>query len=152
MLPERATEFKAKDITLYPRCELEESNLVQNNCHKPFVLFNVLNRLINPPEHTGIIPSALLCDRFCKFFTDKVSSIRAVTHCVVPDPSIIPLCTAVFEDFVPLSFSDLSKTVQGLRHSVCSLDSLPAKLFKDVFDTIGPFILNLINMSLSAPP
>lgn len=55
------------------------SNLVQNNCHKPQVLFNVLNRIINPPEHIGIIPSTILCDRFCEFFTDKVSSIRALT-------------------------------------------------------------------------
>jgi len=47
-------------------------------------------------------------------------------------------------------FSDLPKTVQCLRLSVFSLDSLPAKLFKDSFDTAGPFTLNLINMSLSA--
>jgi len=81
-----------------------------------------------------------------------VLSIRALTHCAVPDddPSIIPLCTAVFEDFIPISFTDLSKTVRCLRHLVCSLDSLPAKVFKDLLDTVGPFILNLINMSLSA--
>lgn len=79
-----------------------------------------------------------------------MSNIRTATHHVVPDPSIVSLCTAVFEDFVPVSITDLSKTVQGLRYSVCSLDSLPAKLFKDVFETIGPFVLSLINMSLSA--
>ena len=50
---------------------------------------------------------------------------------------------------MPISFSDLLKTVQCLRPSVCSLDSLPAKLFKDVFETVGLYILNMINMSLS---
>lgn len=40
--------------------------------------------------------------------------------------------------------------MHGLRPSDCPLDSLPARLFKDVFDFVGPVVLNLINASLTS--
>ena len=50
--------------------------------------------------------------------------------------------------FESVSLIDLAKVVSSLRPSYCPSDSLPSKLFKDVFDTVRPTILTLINTYL----
>lgn len=49
-----------------------------------------------------------------------------------------------------MSWSELSKVVQFLRPSHCPLDCLPPRLLKNVFDTVGPFLLRLVNTALSS--
>ena len=55
------------------------------------------------------------------------------------DPSDPPLCSAVFQQFEP---------VKQLHPANCPLDSVPAHLLKDVFNTVGSSILSLVNASL----
>lgn len=58
------------------------------------------------------------------------------------------MCPAVFDQFEPVSFSSLSEVVHHLRSINCPLDSIPSRLLKEVFNTVGSSILVLINTSL----
>ena len=61
------------------------STLVSRNSHKPQVLFNTLNSLINLRNESPVVPSPALCESFEKFFIDKVVALRP------PDTSAITL-------------------------------------------------------------
>lgn len=120
------------------------------NSHKPQVLFNVLYNLTSPQENVGIVPSSDMCEQFLQFFINKISVIRASFPLLSGvDPAVPPVCPAFFEQFYPVSWSELSKVVQFLRPSHCPLDCLPPRLLKNVFDTVGPFLLRLVNTALS---
>ncbi|XP_010765722.1 RNA-directed DNA polymerase from mobile element jockey-like, partial [Notothenia coriiceps] len=65
-----------------------------------------------------------------------------------PDPAPF-LCPAVLDHFEPVSLSSLSDIVKHLRPTNCSSDSIPSRLLRDVFESVGASILLLINTSLS---
>lgn len=56
---------------------------------------------------------------------------------------------ALFVHFETVSFTDLTKIVEQLKTSSCSTDSIPTRLFKDVWDTIGHDVLDIVNSSLT---
>lgn len=127
------------------------SNLASSNSHKPQVLFNVLYNLTNPQENVGIVPSSDMCEQFLQFFINKISVIRASFPLLSGvDPAVPPVCPAFFEQFYPVSWSELSKVVQFVRPAHCPLDCLPPRLLKNVFDTVGPFLLRLVNTAVSS--
>lgn len=68
------------------------------------------------------------------------------TFCSDTDAPPVP---AVFEMFEPVSLSLLSEVVQGMSPTNCPLDIIPTKMLKQVFDTVGPCVLVLINICLS---
>lgn len=53
-----------------------------------------------------------------------------------------------FTNFQPVSLETLSKLVSASKPTTCLLDPLPAKLFKDLWPSLGPTMLNIINLSL----
>lgn len=55
------------------------------------------------------------------------------------------MCPAVFDQFEPISLSTLSDVVHGMRPTNCLSDSIPSRLFKEVFNSVGSFILALIH-------
>lgn len=109
--------------------------------------------MVNPIVTESVfVPSVTLCDEFCSFFTEKIVNIRS--QCIVTKsvsdiykPSVAPMN---FCNFEPVCLSELTQVVKSLKPSACPLDNLPSQLFKSVFDSIGPFILKLVNMSLSS--
>uniref|UniRef100_A0A3Q3PY07 Reverse transcriptase domain-containing protein n=1 Tax=Monopterus albus TaxID=43700 RepID=A0A3Q3PY07_MONAL len=76
--------------------------------------------------------------------------IRSQIDDSVLDPSVAPICSAVFDQFEPISLAALMKVVQLVKPSYCPLDIMPAALFKEVFHSIGLDIVNLINGSLAS--
>lgn len=126
------------------------SAMVSNNSHKPQVLFNVLNSLLNPRVNSPVVPSPNLCDNFLNFFINKVSSLRPGYTNVMPtfDPAPVP-CPAVLDQFEPVSLHSLSDVIKRLRPTNCPTDSIPSRLLKEVFDSVGSCVLQLINTSLS---
>uniref|UniRef100_A0A3Q2WWY2 Reverse transcriptase domain-containing protein n=1 Tax=Haplochromis burtoni TaxID=8153 RepID=A0A3Q2WWY2_HAPBU len=126
------------------------SNVVSANSHRPQVLFNILNRFFSLCDNPGVTSSPSMCDDFLAFFNNKILSIRAlVSFSAVSVQSPPPVCSAVLEQFVPVSLKDLTAIVSGLRSSHCPSDSLPPSLLKNTFNIVGPFILKLINTSLA---
>ena len=85
---------------------------------------------------------------FFLFFIGKISDIRSSLLLSALDLAVSPVCPAVFDTFEQVSLSALTDIVQHLRPSHCPLDSIPPRLFKDVFHIIGPCVMDLINSSL----
>jgi len=56
----------------------------------------------------------------------------------------------VFEQFEPISLSFLEEIVLHMKSTNCPMDFIPTKLLKEVFTTVGPFLLVLINKCLSS--
>ena len=96
------------------------------------------------------MPSPTLCEKFLSFFNDKVLAIRSSPPPLTLDPAVSPVCSAVFEQFDLVSLPELSDVVKKLKPSQYPLDSIPPRLLKDVFTTIGSYILTLINISLTS--
>ncbi len=100
------------------------SYLVSINSHKPQFLFNTLNFLLNPCDHTGAVPSPKLHEDFLRFFIDKISAIRSSLLPIASHPAVSPICPAVFESFEQVSVSALTNLVHHLRPSYCPTPSL----------------------------
>lgn len=127
------------------------SNIVSCNSHKPHVLFNVLNSIINPRVNGSTASSTTLCESFLKFFVDKVAAVRSsVSLPSNPVSAASSMCPVILETFEPITLSELAQLVRGLRPSFCPTDCLPPKLLKEVFDSVGPVVLSLINLSLAS--
>uniref|UniRef100_A0A3B3HP02 Reverse transcriptase domain-containing protein n=1 Tax=Oryzias latipes TaxID=8090 RepID=A0A3B3HP02_ORYLA len=124
------------------------SNVVSENISKPKVLFNSLKSLLSPGNLSCLTPSVLLCEQFLTFFIDKVSAVRFLPSPCTPDPSVLTPPPAIFDQFEPVTVSQISEIVQHLRPSSCPGDCIPPRLLKEVFDTIGPWIVGLLNSSL----
>uniref|UniRef100_A0A669C2J2 Reverse transcriptase domain-containing protein n=1 Tax=Oreochromis niloticus TaxID=8128 RepID=A0A669C2J2_ORENI len=56
----------------------------------------------------------------------------------------------ILDTFSPVSLPELVKLVNSVKASSCPLDIVPASLFKNVFQVIGPSVLTLINSSLAS--
>ncbi len=126
------------------------SDVVASNRQRPQVLFSVFNSLVNPRDSDCIVPSLILCENFLKYFVDKITGLSFPPITVITDSPIFSFCPAVFQQFEPVTFSHLSDIVKQLRPTNCPLDSIPARLVKDVFDTVGPSVVSLVNTSLSS--
>ena len=61
---------------------------------------------------------------------------------------ILRMPRAILGQFEPISISFLSEVVHHLRPTNCPSDSITVSLLKEVFDTVGPCIMSLINTSL----
>ena len=112
------------------------------NCHKPRVLFKTIDSVFNA-QTVCMEASPALCEK-CFF---QVSSARALIAPSTYDPSISFTCSAVFDQFEPVTLSCLQETVGQLRTSGSPNDSIP-RLFKEVFPTVGISLLTIINSSL----
>lgn len=127
------------------------SDLIQKNHGNPRVLFNMLNTAVNPPASAGLEGSTQLCNKFRKFFIDKVADIRSSIQLLdYAQPALMSSCSTVFHQFEPVSMPDLAGIVKHMKPSTCPHDCIPTWFLKQVFKTVGPSILNLINNSLMA--
>lgn len=85
----------------------------------------------------------------CIFFIDKVSLARTQISPPTFDPSAPPTCSPAFHQFEPISLSQLEEVVSHLKPSGSPHDAIPPRLLKEVFSTIGPIVLSIINGSLT---
>lgn len=115
------------------------SDIIVSNCHKPRVLFKVINSTLNASQTVGAEPSPPVCENFLRFFIDKVSSIRALISPSASDPSVFLPCSAVFDSFEPVTLAFVQEIVGGLKPSGSPNDPVPPQLFKEVFPTLGPY-------------
>uniref|UniRef100_A0A3P9JT56 Reverse transcriptase domain-containing protein n=1 Tax=Oryzias latipes TaxID=8090 RepID=A0A3P9JT56_ORYLA len=76
------------------------------------------------------------------------SAARLLSVSCTPDPVIVTALSAVLDHFEPVTLSETSEIVQHLRPSYCPGDSIPPRLLKEVFSSIGPWVVSFINTSL----
>ena len=68
-------------------------------------------------------------------------SIPIIDH----PPPVHSLC-----QFSTISLDALTQIVSHMHSSCCPVDVIPTSLFKDVFNSLGPYVLPLINSSISS--
>ena len=129
------------------------ADLINQNAHRPQILFNTINSILNPTSSISNtpIPSSALCESFLNFFTDKINNIRTSISLTLLSPANInPAPPAVnhLHHFQPVSFNLLSDVVSHLKSTFSPSDIIPSRLFKEVFSTIGPLTLEIINSCL----
>ncbi len=125
------------------------SDVVASNRQRPRFFLVVFNSLVNPRDSDCIVPSLILCENFLKYFVDKITGLSFPPITVITDSSIFSfaqLSSSSLSGYI----SHLSDIVKQLRPTNCPLDSIPARLVKDVFDTVGPSVVSLVNTSLSS--
>lgn len=129
------------------------SDTISRNSHCPRVLFNTINSVVNPYISAVTDVSTTTCENFLRFFVDKVDSVRRDTcksfnMSFNKDLLVTPVHSAVFEQFELVSLSSLGDIVKSLKPTNCPLDTVPAKVLKMVFDTVGPSLMVFINTCL----
>ena len=110
-------------------------------------MFKTIGSVLNA-QPVCMEASPAVCENFLHFFIDKVSSAKALISPSTNDPSISFTCSAVFDQFEPVTLSCLQETVGQLRPSGSPNDAVPPRLFKEVFPTVGTSLLTIINSSL----
>lgn len=126
------------------------SDIVLLNSCKPRVLFKVINSALNAPPTVAIDASLAVCENFLHFFIDKVFSARALISPPGFDPSVFVPCSAVLDTFEPVTLPFVQEIVGHLKPSGSSGDTVPPRLPKEIFPTIGPSFTTVINSSLSS--
>uniref|UniRef100_A0A669BKN7 Reverse transcriptase domain-containing protein n=1 Tax=Oreochromis niloticus TaxID=8128 RepID=A0A669BKN7_ORENI len=127
------------------------SHLVAKSRGNTKVLFDTITDIITPAPPAAIISSNEDCETFLSFFLEKISNVRKKLS---PSASALSVPTparpVILESFLPVSLSELEKIVNATKASSCSLDILPASLFKNVFHSIGRCVLTIVNTSLGS--
>lgn len=130
------------------------SQIIAENSNNAKILFNTIDKLINPPL---TIPTELhsveKCNEFATFFSDKILTIRSNIIPSNTDVSYISPCQflpsqACLPSFTPIHQDELGEIVRQLGSATCSLDPIPTKLLKEVFSCLATDILNIVNSSL----
>ncbi len=109
------------------------------------VLFKTIDSVIHVPQTVCGDASSAVCENFLHFFIDKVTSTRALISPPSYDPSVSVLCSAVFDQFEPLTLSVLHEIVGHLKPSISLYDAVPPWIVKEVFPTVGPSALGVLH-------
>lgn len=126
------------------------SHIIAKNANRPKVLFKTINSVLNPVAFSVPVVNPETCTQFSEFFIQKIQDIRS--H--LPSPDIdkdnfqLVLPSSSFTTFEPVSLAELRKIISQMKLTFCQSDVLPARLFREVLDTISPTLLTIINSSL----
>ena len=115
-------------------------------------LFNVSSELLGKSKSSALpsnIPADELPDKFCQFFSNKITGLREKLdsrHCQPP-------CFAIYDGPVFDSFSlvceeDIFALMKEMPNKSCILDPLPTDLVKQCAESLVPLITRIINESL----
>jgi len=86
---------------------------------------------------------------FHQFFDEKVAGVRAATA-DAPPPSFTSCPTdCVFSAFQSLAVDDVIAAIRKLPDKQCLSDPIPTRLLKDSADILAPYVVELLNRSLS---
>ncbi|MEE4247325.1 MAG: reverse transcriptase family protein, partial [Kangiellaceae bacterium] len=92
---------------------------------------------------------AMLAQRFSDFFVSKIQRIQeSIPDVPLSDPEEVTHGTPL-ENFCPVTLDHLVRLIRSSSNKQCSLDPLPTNLLKLVIPEVCPFILHVINTSLS---
>ena len=102
-------------------------------------LSKLLNKKSPPPSFSP--------DDYHNFLTTKIESIRSSNNSKTPIFS--KFSTETFTFFSPITLDYLTKLINSMSSSTCSLDLIPTTIFKELSSVLYPILLDLINLSLS---
>ena len=139
------------------KAELMEQKVI--NCEgDQKKLFSLIHSLFGSkkitvlPEYTS---SFTLASSINMFFIEKIHNIKMEfplleaclpAYSFVDIDTIMPVCTAVFDTFQPLSCDVLASIIHKLNRTTCGLDPFPTKLLMSHLSSIINIILRIVNL------
>ena len=128
--------------------------ILTTNSRNLKVVYNVVNKL-SGDKQTSILPKTCsdteLANKFADYFDSKIKRIR---ENIVNDSNSTPTnvnrntVATVLGEFFTLSLSELCKMFGDMSKKNYAKDPMPIKTFDKCFDSISPYILEIINKSL----
>ena len=108
------------------------------------------------PEYTCFFT---LASSINMFFIEKIHNIKIEfplleaslpAYSFIDIDTIMPVCTAVFDTFQPLSCGVLASIIYKWNRTTCGLDPFPAKLLMSHLSSIINIILRIVNLCFSS--
>ena len=130
---------------------------VMSETDNPSVLFKTVSKLWNKknpkalPDHTS---TKVLANKFNHQFIDKIERIRSNFTPALPDipeehcDSTSDL-TSTLHSFEPATLDELKEIITEMKFKTSFDDPLPSALYKPLTEVLLPYILELVNLSLS---
>lgn len=134
------------------------SQLIQNTNGDQGSLYKIVSNVLDKNKSSFILPQCdnkpvELANRFNSFYTDKVKNIRdkipIIDSTATTEASQTQFAGICLEVFSPVTVEGLKKLIQGKTVKTAYNDILPRSLMKKVLDTLLPYIVELINLSLA---
>ena len=98
--------------------------------------------------HKNTPPPPFSAQQYHDYISDKVNSIR-LSNSDSSTPTFSPLSPENAFVFSPVSLPELTKIIDSMSSSTCSLDLVPTFLLKEFSSYFYPLILKLVNLSLT---
>ena len=120
----------------------------------PFaIIHKLLHKTLAAPIPSHDYPTILAQD-FCNFFDEKILKINQQldlmgANNIVPDNTIELTSESLLESFSPITVADTIKLIKDYPIKSCTLDPIPAHVFKEVYMTMAPALTNIVNLSMT---
>jgi len=148
-----------KDLIFSAKMSYYSKIIVDSDCDNK-VLFSTVDKLLHRSAETKLPTSPTpqaLANTFVNFFNDKIMNIRVElsSRAIPADPDVfaefdLPSNDCTFDSFDPVTTDYLSGMCKKLFSKSCSLDPIPAELFRQNLGLLLPVICNIVNLSLSS--
>ena len=130
--------------------------LIQKNENDQSSLYKVVSQVLDKNK-VSILPKfsepTHLANRFNLFYTEKVNNIRekipTIDSTANTNSSNCTFTGTPLSTFTPVTVNELKVLLKGKTIKAAYTDFLPRSIMKKVFDTLLPYICDLINLSLS---
>ena len=86
---------------------------------------------------------------YLNFLTTKINNIRSSSINSNQSSIFTKFSTESFSSFSPITLDYLTKIINSMSSSTCSLDIIPTSILKELSSLLYPVLLDLINLSLS---
>ena len=131
-------------------------DLISSNKGDQRALFNITNNLLDKTNSRGVLPNyenpTVLANNFNNYYIDKVAMLRDAIP--VSNGSVYSNVSdfngTVMTSFRPTSMKEIGDILKKSEIKTSFNDILPAKILKQVIDTLLPYICELVNKSLSS--
>lgn len=129
------------------------SSVIMKNRNNSRLLFDTVSRLTEQQNEVGC--TDLTAEDFLLYFTARVEDIRSkIPQCLntekIHSASVSTLDSQGFSEFEPITLCTLTKVVKAARPTTCLFDPMLAWVFKELWSTLGPYVLCLVNQSISS--
>ena len=114
-------------------------------------LFELVGTLLGHKEE-NLLPEAtsdsILAEESAGIFHDKIDNIRSRSNTTAPYKPEEKCDVPLLNKFMPISATQLEKTITSMPSKTCALDIMPTARLKEVLETILPSITHIVDKSL----
>uniref|UniRef100_A0A3P9J789 Reverse transcriptase domain-containing protein n=1 Tax=Oryzias latipes TaxID=8090 RepID=A0A3P9J789_ORYLA len=125
------------------------SDLVHMNKRNPKVVFDTIQNIVSPSAPPVPVYTTDDCNRFLQYFVNKVNELKLNLKSSNENTTIVASLNYSWTNFSAISIDNIMVVSKKMKPSSCPLDILPSSMFFKVIDLIAPFLVKIINLSLS---